>query len=81
MHCPGLSVRFYIQKHTHTSVSKYCGAHRSVFAQLAERREGLLMRLADPVDHLLRLSAQHVALSTLRLLLILLLLVPVVPHR
>lgn len=53
---------------------------RSVFAQLAERREGFLVCLANPVDHLLCVGTQHVALCALLLLLILLLLVPVVSH-
>lgn len=39
------------------------------------------MCLANPVDHLLRVGTQHVALCALLLLLILFLLVPVVPHR
>lgn len=53
---------------------------RSVFAQLAERWEGFLVCLANPVDHLLCVGTQHVALCALLLLLILLLLVPVVSH-
>lgn len=55
-------------------------ADRSVFAQLAQRWESILMCLANPVDHLLRVRTQHVALRTLLLLLILFLFIPVVPH-
>lgn len=54
---------------------------RSVFAQLAERRESFLVCLANPVDHLLCVWTQHVALRTLLLLLILFLLVSVVSDR
>lgn len=39
------------------------------------------MCLANPVDHLLCVGTQHVALCALLLLLILFLLVPVVSHR
>lgn len=39
------------------------------------------MCLANPVDHLLCVGTQHVALCALLLLLLLFLLVPVVPHR
>lgn len=58
------------------------GTYGGVFAQLAERREGLLVSLADFVDQLLQLAAQLVALGQHHLLLhVLLLLVPVVAHR
>lgn len=55
--------------------------NRSVFAELAERRESFLVCFANPVNHLLCVGTQHVALCALLLLLILLLLIPVVPHR
>lgn len=55
--------------------------HRSVFAQLAERREGFLVGLANPVNHLLRVWTQHVTLRALLLLLVLLLLVSVISDR
>lgn len=60
-----------------------CKCHstdRSVFAQLAERGESILMCLANPVDHLFCDGTEHVALCTLLLLFILFLLIPVVPH-
>lgn len=53
---------------------------RSVFAQLAERGESFLVGLANPVDHLLSIRTQHIVLYALRLLLVLFLLVPVIPH-
>lgn len=58
------------------------GTYGGVFAQLAERREGLLVSLADFVDQLLQLAAQLVALGQHHLLLhVLLLLVSVIAHR
>ena len=73
---------FVIPKHVgRVRVVCVCVSHRGVFAQLTERGESLLMGLADTFDHLLGLGTQHVDLSTLWLLLLLLLLVPVVPHR
>lgn len=55
--------------------------HRGVFAQLAQRRKGVLVSFSHALNHLLRVGTHHVALGTLRLLLLLLLLVPVVPDR
>lgn len=53
-----------------------------VFAQLAERREGLLVSLADFVDQLLQLATELVALRQHHLLLhVLLLFVSVITHR
>lgn len=54
--------------------------HRSVFAQLAEGGERLLVGLAHPVDHPLGLGTQHVALRALLLLLVLFLLIAVIPY-
>lgn len=54
--------------------------YRSVFAQLAEGREGLLVRLAHLLDELPDLGRQRVALGALGLGRLLLLLVSVVPH-
>ena len=55
-------------------------SHRGVFAQLTERGEGLLVRLADLLDDGLQLGCHLVALGQLRLGALLLLLVPVVPN-
>lgn len=54
--------------------------YRSVFAQLAECREGLLVRFAHLLDELPHLWCQRVALRALGLGRLLLLLVPVIPH-
>lgn len=56
------------------------GPYRSVFAQLAEGREGLLMRFAHLLDELPHLWRQRVALGALGLGHLLLLLVPVISH-
>lgn len=52
--------------------------HRSVFAELAERGEGLLVGFAHLLDELLHLGRDDVALRALRLGHVLLLLVPVI---
>lgn len=70
-----------VNEHKDTQTVKSHATDRSVFAQLAEGGESILVCLANPVDHLLRVRTQHVALCALLLLLILFLLVPVVPHR
>ena len=56
------------------------GTDRSVFAQLAQRGKRFLVCLSNPFDHPLRFRTQHVDLHALRLLVILLLFVPIVPH-
>lgn len=54
--------------------------YRSVFAQLAEGREGFLVRFAHLLDELPHLGGQRVALRALGLGRLLLLLVSVIPH-
>lgn len=52
--------------------------HRSVFAELAEGGEGLLVGFAHLLDELLHLGRDDVALRALRLGHVLLLLVPII---
>lgn len=55
--------------------------HRGVFSQLTQRWKGVLVSFSHALDHPLRFRVHDVALGTLRLLLLLFLLVPVVPNR
>lgn len=65
--------------HRPCPASPSAGTHRSVFAQLAQGGEGILVGLAHLLNEVLHLGRDHIALRTLRLRRVLLLLVPVIP--